>query len=347
MKRLVDNVTSQYVEAMNRLRPKTQRQRIVAYVESYEDVAFWRLLLDEFESDRYYFQIMLPNGKNLTRGKKSALNHLLEGDGLGQYMIACVDSDYDYLMQGATQTSAMMLSNPYVIQTFAYAIENYQCYAGSLNQVCVQATLNDRRLIDFEAYLELYSRIAFPLFAWNVLFYRKKLHNQFPMQELDRCIRIEPVDFRMPQLSLDRLQLKVTRKIDWLESNFPELKASAEALMQELPELGVTEDATYMYIQGHHFMETLIYRLLDPVCTALRREREMEIQHLAQHEEQRKNELRAYEHSQIPIQEALVKNTHYRDSAPYQRIREQVRRLVESLKGVIVNDASRSPESKG
>jgi len=328
MKRLVDNVTSQYVEAMNRLRPKTQRRRIVAYVESYEDVAFWRLLLDEFESDRFYFQIMLPNGKNLTRGKKSALNHILEGQVLGQYMIACVDSDYDYLMQGRTNTSEMILSSPYVLQTYAYAIENYQCYAGSLNQVCVQATLNDHRLLDFEAYLEIYSKIIFPLFAWNVLFYRKKLHNQFPMQEMDRFIRLEPVDFRAPQTSLERLEAKVAKKIEWLEKNYPDLISEADALRSELKELGVTEETTYMYVQGHHFMETLIYRLLEPMCMVLRREREMEIQHLAQHEEQRKNELRAYEHSQIPIQEALVKNTHYRDSAPYQKMREQVRKLM-------------------
>ena len=61
MKRLLDNVTSQYVEAANRLLPKRNRRRIVAFVESYDDVAFWRLLLDEFENGSRYFQIMLPS----------------------------------------------------------------------------------------------------------------------------------------------------------------------------------------------------------------------------------------------------------------------------------------------
>ena len=76
-----------------------------------------------------------------TKGKKSALRSCIEHNGLGKSLIACVDSDYDWLLQGVTQTSREIISNPYVIQTYAYAIENYQCWAGSLHQICVQCTL--------------------------------------------------------------------------------------------------------------------------------------------------------------------------------------------------------------
>ena len=38
MKRLKDNISSQYFEAANRMKPKTARKRIVAYVEAYDDV---------------------------------------------------------------------------------------------------------------------------------------------------------------------------------------------------------------------------------------------------------------------------------------------------------------------
>ena len=53
MNHLLQNLSSQYLEAANRLRPKGSRRRVVAYVESYDDVAFWRLLLDEFEVDNH------------------------------------------------------------------------------------------------------------------------------------------------------------------------------------------------------------------------------------------------------------------------------------------------------
>ena len=74
MKRLKDNLTSSYLEAANCLNPKKQRKKIVAYVESYDDVFFWRTILSQFETDRFYFEIMLPTRENaLERGKKAAV----------------------------------------------------------------------------------------------------------------------------------------------------------------------------------------------------------------------------------------------------------------------------------
>lgn len=39
-KRLSDNLSSLYIGAANRLKPKKARRKIVAYVESYDDVSF-------------------------------------------------------------------------------------------------------------------------------------------------------------------------------------------------------------------------------------------------------------------------------------------------------------------
>ena len=65
--RLRDNLNSSYFEAANALRSKTARHRIVAYVESYDDIYFWRTVLSEFENDKRYFEVMLPSKINLTR----------------------------------------------------------------------------------------------------------------------------------------------------------------------------------------------------------------------------------------------------------------------------------------
>ena len=173
-KRLSDNLSSLYIGAANRLKPKKARRKIVAYVESYDDVSFWRTLLGEFEDDTRYFEVMLPSKTTLAKGKKSVLMNEL-GSQLGQNMIACVDSDYDYLLQGATHTSRYIINNKYVFHTYAYAIENYQCYSGALHEVCVMATLNDHPLVDFVAFMKMYSQIAYPLFIWSVWFYRKHI----------------------------------------------------------------------------------------------------------------------------------------------------------------------------
>ena len=39
---LRDNLTSSYFNAAHKLYSKKARRRIIAYVESYDDVAFWR-----------------------------------------------------------------------------------------------------------------------------------------------------------------------------------------------------------------------------------------------------------------------------------------------------------------
>ena len=331
MKRLTDNINSRYFEAADKLLPSRRRGRIVAFVESYDDVSFWRLLLDEFETPERYFQIMLPNKGGLTKGKKSALRSCIEHNGLGKNLIACVDSDYDWLLQGVTQTSREIISNPYVIQTYTYAIENYQCWSGSLHQVCVQCTLNDHRLIDFPAFMELYSKAVYPLFVWNVWFYRKKLHNQYSMQDLNIDIRLKNVDVNRPQGVLIGVTERVSHKVRWMENHYPEAIPEVAELRKELTAMGVTENETYLFLQGHHLVENVIMKLLLPVCTALRQEREAEIRRYAVHNQQYRNEISAYQHSQMSLSEALRKNTHYRACALYQRMRDDMKKLLSML----------------
>ena len=62
--RLQDNINSKYFEAANALKSKNSRRRIVAYVESYDDIYFWRTVLTPFEDDKRYFEVMLPSKAN-------------------------------------------------------------------------------------------------------------------------------------------------------------------------------------------------------------------------------------------------------------------------------------------
>ncbi|MCF0160599.1 MAG: DUF4435 domain-containing protein, partial [Bacteroidaceae bacterium] len=192
-KRLSDNVNSLYIGASNRLRSKASRKKIVAYVEGYEDILFWRNILGAYETDSICFEVMLPSRNSLTKGKKQAMMNTL-GQTLGQNMIACVDADYDYLLQGATPTSTRLCESPYVFHTYAYAIENYQCHSSALHEVCVMATLNDHEVVNFEEFYRLYSQIAYPLLVWNVFFYRQDDLNTFSIQDLAHTTRLGKVD---------------------------------------------------------------------------------------------------------------------------------------------------------
>ncbi len=329
-KRLADNINSQYIAAANLLRPKKARKKIVAYVESYDDIFFWRTLLSEFENEKYYFEVMLPSSDSLQKGKKAALMNRL-GSGLGQNMIACVDADYDYLMQGTTNTSRKIIRSRYVLHTYAYAIENFQCYAESLHEACVMATLNDRSIIDIPAFMRLYSQTIFPLFAWSIWFYRKGILNKFSITDFNNTVSLSAVNLRQPEEALNNVASRVRRKLNWLENRNPRDRAGVKALQDELQQLGVTPETTYLFIQGHNLFENVVLKLLQPICAQLRRERELEIKILAEHNQQMQNELTCYQHSQAGISFILRKNIGYKEAPLYQRLRDDVSRFMANL----------------
>ena len=323
------NLTSAYLDAARKLSPKRARRRIVAYVESYDDIAFWRTLLSEFENEERYFQVMLPSATSLAKGKKMVLMNTLNTSELGRSLIACVDSDYDFLLQGATKVSHKINKNPYIFQTYGYAIENFHCFADSLHEVCVQATLNDRHILDFPAFLKRYSQIAYPLFLWNVWFYRQHDTHTFPMYDFNACVRLQEINLRHPYRSLDEMQKTVSAKLSELQARFPRYIDRVEQLGTELERLGLTPDNTYLYIQGHHIMDCVVLKILIPVCTVLRREREQEIKRLAEHNEQFRNELTGYENSQVNVSVMLKKNSGYKNLYLYQWLKEDIMEFLE------------------
>ena len=325
--RLRENLTSQYIASANRLQPKNARQKIVAYVESYDDIFFWRSVLQDFETDRFYFDVMLPSRTTLGKGKRTVLMNQL-GKGLGQYMIACVDADYDWLLQGCTEVSKYICDNPYVMHTYVYAIENYQCYAPSLHSTCVMSTLNDRSLVDFDKFFTDYSLIVWPLFVWNIWAYRYGHYKEFSMSNFCDIVSFHEINPRNLELTLEKLRKRVNKCIGWLQRTFPEGHKTYPQVKAELQRIGIKPENTYLYMHGHTLFENVVMALLTPVCNILRREREREINELAIHETQKQNELSSYRHSQMPVDAMLRKSVGFKSSPQYQLLKEDLMRLM-------------------
>ena len=328
-KRLKDNINSSYFEAANALTSKKARHRIVAYVESYDDIYFWRTVLSEFENDKRYFEVMLPSKANLTRGKKSVLMTLLKAEPLGKDMIACVDADYDYLMAGATPSSKSILENPYVFHTYVYAIENFQCYAPSLHNVCVSVTLNDHRIFDFREYFRQFSEAIFPLFVWSIMLYRNGNYTKFTITDFNRIADPGGLNISNPATSIANVKRKVFTKINELQRTYPDAKAEYLATKESVKALGVTPQTTYLYIQGHHLFDTIASPMLSKVCNVLRQERQNEISRARAHNTQKRNEMTCYENSLQDIKVMLKKNNGYMASELFRRIQDDIRHYLE------------------
>ena len=101
--------------------------------------------------------------------------------------------------------------------------------------------------------------------------------------------------------------------------------------MDEIKELGVTPQTTYLYIQGHHLFDAVVVPILSKVCNRLRMERQDEIARTARHHVQRKNEMSCYEHSLQDIRQMLRKNTGYILSEQYRCIQQDVEQFLASI----------------
>ena len=333
--RLKDNIDSRYFEAANALRGKQARRRIVAYVESYDDVYFWRTVLNRFENARRYFEVMLPSKQQLVRGKKSVLMNFV-GEHVGPDMIACVDADYDYLLQGATDQSRRVLQSPYVFHTYVYAIENFQCYVPSLHDVCVAVTLNDHRIFDFRDYFQQYSEACFPLFVWSVWAYRTGNHSRFSVSDFNRVTDPGGFTVQNPEASLINIRRKVQTKVRELQRHFPDNKEAYLKVKDDIRALGVTPQTTYLYMQGHHLFDTVVAPILTKVCNVLRQERQNEIYQATAHKTQKRNEMSCYENSIQDIKAMLKKNTGYQQSDRFFQLQNDIRRYLD--KGITCNE---------
>ncbi len=327
MKKLSEHITSDYFKAANKMKPKNARRKIVAYVESYDDVLFWRTLLGNYEDESRFFEIMLPSHENLERGKRSVLMNLLYNK-VGQDMIACVDADYDYLMQGATKTSKGIIESPYIFHTYAYSIENLQCYAPSLHNVCVMVTLNDHAIFDFAYFMREYSKAIFPLLVWSILSYRKGTYGKFSITDFNNIIDIGGFNIKNPEPSLANLRNKVTKKENWLRRHNPDVNEAYNEVEKDIKRLGVTPETTYLYIQGHHLFDKIVVPIMSKVCSKLIRERENEIRSQAVHETQMRNELSCYSHSVQDIPQMLKKNFGYTLSPIFRKMQDDIERFL-------------------
>ena len=327
-KRLTDNINSQYFEAINKMTPKKARRRIVVYVESYDDVFFWRSVLGRYEDDKLTFDIMLPSrNQHLDRGKKAAISNMLKG--VGRDMIACVDADYDYILQGSTEMSRQMLENPYIFHTYAYAIENFQCYAKGLHETCVMVTLNDHRIFNFERFLLSYSQTIWPLFVWHVVFLqRRKMTMHFDMCEFNKVVVLPSVRIQNPQWAIEYLSKKVRAKMFQLERRFPKLKDALPETERMLRDLGINDNNTYLYIQGHHLFDLVVSPVVQTVCDILRNEQENDIRDRAVHSEQARTEIACYENSLGKVKMMMKKNTYYQFSPEFQKILADVEKYL-------------------
>ena len=307
--------------------PADPDQRLVkVYVEGYEDVAFWRGIFDHFQNPYLRFEISVPDRGDLPKGKKVLLGTIPRSS---EELLLCVDSDFDYLFAGRTEQSREVLGARYMFHTYAYATENYLCYAPSLHNVCVKATKNDTRIFDFVQFMHDYSCTIYPLFIWYAFSAQLASENVFPLVDFKASVRLGYLD----------LEQNGARTIEWLRRNVekrekllcqrnPRMMEPMKRFEEQLRERGVRPENTYLFMHGHTLMDNVVMILLNSVCEKLRA---MSIARITASQKQGvalKNEMSNYTNSLRSIRDVLLDNENYTKCPLYKRLQRDIERYI-------------------
>jgi len=290
---------STYVENSNKLNPKKAPQKITVYVEAIEDIAFWSEVFKEYEvSHNLIFEIMLTSYAH--SNKDTVLSKQNEA---GKYLLLCVDSDYDYLLcdlydapksteseqtknniNKTIQKAKMIKNNEFIFQTYAYAIENFKCFADSLRDLCVKATFNTEFILDFPNFLIEYSKNIYELLVWNLLFYKKGITDPniypttFIIEEFKKIVKFDKElnksDFTKSPKDMGifkELSHRVQSKLQQLKTAQANFLSEANDLKIQLAILGLEENNAYLFMQGHCLFDNVVLQILSPVCLELQR----------------------------------------------------------------------------
>lgn len=316
------------------LPPEDDRHLVRVFVEGYEDVAFWRGIFDHFRNPYLRFEISVPNRDDLPKGKKVLMSMI--GKTRKESVLLCVDSDFDYLFDGATEQSREILEAENMFHTYTYATENYLCYAPSLHNVCVKATKNDTRIFDFVRFMASYSRIIYPLFLWYVHSAQMSSEHIFTLAEFRASVRLNYVDIRHNgEGTLAWLERNVVRRCEALERDNGAIKEDVSALAGKLAKRGVEAENCYLFMHGHTLMDNVMMPLLSAVCDKLRQLSVAKIHNSKVEGVALKNELQNYTNTLRSIRDVLLDNENYTSCPLYKRLRDDIQTYLDVMIGRI------------
>ena len=308
------------------LRCDDSKRLVRVFVEGYEDVAFWRGIFDHFTNPYLRFEISVPTRDDLPKGKKVLLS--MAGSA-GDDLLLCMDSDFDYIFGDVDEQSREIISSPYMFHTYAYATENYLCYAPSLHNVCVKVTKNDTRIFDFEKFMAEYSRTIYPLFLWYAFSAQRSTENVFTLADFRQSVRIGYLDL---EENGDRTIAWLRRNVEKREQLLRQRNAKMIEPMREFEEQlrarGLKPENTYLFMHGHTLMDNVVMVLLNTVCEKLR---EMSIARITASEKRGvalKNEMSNYTNSLRSIRDVLLDNENYTTCPLYRRLQRDIERYI-------------------
>lgn len=291
MSGLVSNLNDRDQRLENRLTNRPDVVRVL--VEDETDIPVWSRILGTLAPGRRFrFTPYGGHGGGSSKGKGPILRKAAD---FGPSLIGCVDSDYDWLLGEESCYGRVMARSPYILQTYAYSIENLACLPYGLADEMLRCGKHSCELQwnldrDFDIMYRRLSRAVYPVLTW-VLTLRR--HGRLRGGESLRGIwdnvlgngMYEP-DVRVSGITIAERRERIMARLEGLaaaeearlSAAYPELAEGHAALEGELrSRCGVTPETAALYVRGHNLFEWLHYTFFGPTEREIRAQHEREI----------------------------------------------------------------------
>lgn len=254
MEGLREQYTNEYFQQESVL---TGRPKLVnVMLENESDEPFWKAVLTTCRGDMDYnfthYSIAASGLK--VKGKPYVMTMAQKGR-LGNRNIACVDSDYDWILERYTHDGAIISGNSHIVQTFAYAVENLTCIGNVLPA-------------EFANFISRLSNIIYPFLQWAL--YLRSIHQTSLISKAvwNRMLKTQmSAAFDSADDILDEISARVQTEIAAIEAQWAGKSAEKDTLIANLAlSKGLTSQNAYWFVYGHALGNFVWKTLLRPLA---------------------------------------------------------------------------------
>ena len=288
--------------------------RVTVEVEDTIDRDFWGDLLGELcpEKDFHfdpYHTILNEDGSSERTGKGKSQIIKASAD-FNAWHIGCVDSDYDWILSDYTDVGKTISGNKYLLQTYAYSIENLMCLSCTLEDLCRENT-EEATEFDFDDYLTRLSKAVYPLLVWST-YLCSKGNQDFTQTSWREVLVNTEKDL---EASLAIIEAKAKAKIEEFDKKYADEISDKEGFeLDNISMKDVTDDETYLYVRGHELFDQILNSVLIPIMIDLWNQHRETLKESDLDEDACKNALREYQKKVKPVKTLLSKNYRYKNN---------------------------------
>ncbi len=240
--------------------------RVLVFVESEQDILFWKGILAKEYPNKDFIVTPYVSGEIKGKGKPRILEMARNGR-LGPSMIGCVDSDNDWLLEKWTADGTTICQNDYLLQTFAYALENIALAPAGLSQSLLESCYHDDELLrtiekEYSDFLQVISETLYPVLIWHLLLIKEN-------QDVDKVgeawrdllkkgkytdiVNETNVPLREKfEKVMGKLKTEVETFLQSYAAAYSELEAKIEEFEKDMREgYRLTEENAYLHVHAH------------------------------------------------------------------------------------------------